>query len=578
MRFVAGLFQGRVYAEPKKLTNMCNYLFTFASKNDRMNKNTEDKDDILMKFKKAAIIVTIFMALVILLASCDNNESETSTADTSAVTTAPADEDIVDGKLVIVDQNKTKYSIVYNTGDDNNSSMLGALTGLRSAFKAAFGDDCGITLTDDYIPYDQQNEFVAPEYEILIGATNRSESEVSEELAFNEGIIKVVGKKIVIYADSVDLTAQAVRQFTEKYVVSDNGQLLIDSSLSESVLLDLTYCNETEMTYADMAMEVYESFSDKYLVNGWIPNLNFWDTAEIIECYIDAYECTKDEDIKTDMLRLAKLFYQRNGTNWKGNKFNDDIMWICIAYCRITMLTGDETFYRMAKLNYDMTYERAYSTHLGGGLFWTTDNETKNSCVNCPGAIAACLIGEISGDESYFEKAKGLIEWELDNMFVASTGQVYDSYNLRGEKNKWASTYNQGTFVGANMLLYRHYKDDSYLQNAKKAANYAMRNLTTSSGIINVEANLDNGDLPGFKGILTRWFYRFAKETNDLEILTFLQKNAAAAFNNRNSEGIIWTDWSTKTPEPDVIASNSGYRVFGMSTALALMFNCQQWW
>ena len=331
MRVVAGLFQGRVYAEPKKLTNMCNYLFTFVSKNDRMNKNTEDKDDILMKFKKAAIIVTIFMALVILLASCDNNESETSTADTSAVTTAPADEDIVDGKLVIVDQNKTKYSIVYNTGDDNNSSMLGALTGLRSAFKAAFGDDCGITLTDDYIPYDQQNEFVAPEYEILIGATNRSESEVSEELAFNEGIIKVVGKKIVIYADSVDLTAQAVRQFTEKYVVSDNGQLLIDSSLSESVLLDLTYCNETEMTYADMAMEVYESFSDKYLVNGWIPNLNFWDTAEIIECYIDAYECTKDEDIKTDMLRLARLFYQRNGTNWKGNKYNDDIMWICIA-------------------------------------------------------------------------------------------------------------------------------------------------------------------------------------------------------------------------------------------------------
>lgn len=531
-----------------------------------------------MKFKKAAIIVTIFMALVILLASCDNNESETSTADTSAVTTAPADEDVVDGKLVIVDQNKTKYSIVYNTGDDNNSSMLGALTGLRSAFKAAFGDDCGITLTDDYIPYDQQNEFVAPEYEILIGATNRSESEVSEELAFNEGIIKVVGKKIVIYADSVDLTAQAVRQFTEKYVVSDNGQLLIDSSLSESVLLDLTYCNETEMTYADMAMEVYESFSDKYLVNGWIPNLNFWDTAEIIECYIDAYECTKDEDIKTDMLRLAKLFYQRNGTNWQGNMYNDDIMWICIAYCRITMLTGDETYYNMAKLNYDQTYARAYSTHLGGGLFWTTDNETKNSCVNCPGAIAACLIGEISGDESYFEKAKGLIEWELDNMFVASTGQVYDSYNLRGEKNKWASTYNQGTFVGANMLLYRHYKDDSYLQNAKKAANYAMRNLTTSSGIINVEANLDNGDLPGFKGILTRWFYRFAKETNDLEILTFLQKNAAAAFNNRNSEGIIWTDWSTKTPEPDVIASNSGYRVFGMSTALALMFNCQQWW
>lgn len=534
-----------------------------------------------MKLKESIVIIVLLMVLTLALTAC-TEEGDVTTPDTedtsSPAVTSEEDEDFVDGMLAIVSDNKTKYSIVYNTGDDSNSNMLSALTGLSSAFRTAFGDDCGIVLTDDYIPYDEQDSFVAPEYEILIGATNRSESEVTDELAFNEGIIKVVGKKIVIYADSLDLTAQAVRQFTEEYVVSDGGNLLVDPALSENVILDLTYCAETEMTYADMAMEVYESFCDKYFVNGWITGLNFWDTAEIIECYIDAYECTKDEGIKEDMLRFAELFYRRNGQNWQNNTYNDDIMWICIAYCRITMLTGDETFYRMAKLNYDMTYERAYSTHLGGGLFWTTDNQTKNSCVNCPGAIAACLIGEISGDESYFEKAKGLIEWELENMYVASTGQVYDSYNLRGEKNQWASTYNQGTFVGANMLLYKHYGDESYLNNAKKAADYAMRHLTTGDGIINVEANLDNGDLPGFKGILTRWFYRFAKETNDLEILTFLQNNAAAAFNNRNSEGLIWTDWSSQTPEPDVIASNPGYRVFGMSTAVALMFNCQQWW
>ena len=189
---------------------------------------------------------------------------------------------------------------------------------------------------------------------------------------------------------------------------------------------------------------------------------------------------------------------------------------------------------RFAKSNFDQVWKRAWDTNLGGGLYWTTDNNSKNACVNGPGAIAACLLGDIYEDETYFEKAKQIMEWEIKWLYDPETGNVYDAMNISGGVSKWASTYNQGTFIGACTLLYKHYKDEAYLTYAGKAAEYAMSRLTKDGVLDNGE---DSGnDLPGFKGILTRWLYRYAKEVESLDILTFLQNNAAVAYQNRNKD------------------------------------------
>ena len=90
----------------------------------------------------------------------------------------------------------------------------------------------------------------------------------------------------------------------------------------------------------------------------------------------------------------------------------------------------------------------------------------------------------------------------------------------------------------------------------------------TTGGVIDSNET-HTADLIGFKGILVRWLYRYGEYTNNLEILTFLQSNAATAYSNKNAKGLIWTSWKDKTSD-----SIKDYGVFGLSTAVSLMYNC----
>ncbi len=522
-------------------------------------------------------------------ASTEAESTTTAEITTKAPTTTPVTTEglvnglpvYVDGNLFVIEDGKTNYKVTFAQGANKKPGtgpvFSDALASLRKAFKN-YGFQM-VSILADTIPFGQEETFVAPEFEILLGNTNREESKIAtDELAFNQAIMRVVGKKIVIVGKTDTLTAMAILKFIETYMPEDGKTVLVPADLNEIVTLDMTESLATGMSYADMADDVWDSFNDAYWNGGWVSGAGWWDAAEILETYIDVYEQTRADEDKEKMLNFATGFIRNHNFNWSYNEYNDDIMWACIAFARISDLTGNKNYAKYAKQNFDTVWQRAWDTKLGGGLYWRVDNKSKNSCVNCPAAIAACLIGKLYDDESYFEIAKKIMEWEIKWMFEPATGKVYDAYPLTGEISKWSSTYNQGTFIGACTLLYQHYQEDIYMTHAGKAADFAMKSLTTDGILHNGEGNpsSDNGDLPGFKGILTRWLYRYAKEAESLDVLTFLQNNAATAYQNRNKDGVIWTNWVEKTP--DDATHNANYRTFGMSTAVALMFNCQQWW
>ena len=531
--------------------------------------------------KKLFVLLAILLLvslMVISFASCGEEATTTSedTTEAPATTTTPVTTEgiptYVDGKLFIIEDGVTNYKVTFAQGANKNSTtgkaFSGALTALRKAFKN-YGFQ-SVQITNDVIPLGEEDTYVAPEFEILLGHTNRKESEFTDDLAFNQALIRVVGKKVVVTGESDLTTAMAIYKFIESYMPEDGKAVLIPSDLNEIVTVDFDICADTNMTYAEMAKDVMDAFNAKYWTENGI-HTDFWHQAEMIETYVDIYEQTGLQDDKERMLAFADGFMREHGGSWLGNMYNDDIMWICIGFTRITKLTGEAKYARFAKSNFDQVWKRAWSNMLGGGLFWTTDNNTKNSCVNCPAAIAACLLGDVYGEEDYYNKAKQIMAWEIDVLFETDTGRVYDAININGGIGDWASTYNQGTFIGACTLLYQKTKDEAYLNYAEKAANYAMTKLVTNGVLDNGEST--GNDLPGFKAILTRWLYRYAKEVESVDILYFLQRNAVVAYQNRNSDGLIWTKWNVKTSD-DV----SGYIVFGMSTALALMYNCQQWW
>jgi predicted alpha-1,6-mannanase (GH76 family) len=91
------------------------------------------------------------------------------------------------------------------------------------------------------------------------------------------------------------------------------------------------------------------------------------------------------------------------------NKFNDDVIWGSLLGLRAYDIWQDGGMLTMARQNFDLVWARAWDTNLGGGLWWKTDKQSKNTCVNAPAIICALKLYKATGDASYRDKAKLLL-------------------------------------------------------------------------------------------------------------------------------------------------------------------------
>jgi predicted alpha-1,6-mannanase (GH76 family) len=284
--------------------------------------------------------------------------------------------------------------------------------------------------------------------------------------------------------------------------------------------------------------------------------ISYWMRAQQMEMVLDAYERTSNTRQLAMFTNLFRGFLVDHGANWSNNPFNDDIMWMVIACARAHLLTGNPEFRNVALTNFDLCYARAASTNLGGGLWWKTDNRSKNACVNGPGAIAAFLLGHATGNDTYFQKATNIFLWERDTLFDSATGRVSDNISISGRKRRFALTYNQGTFVGAANLL-------GYTNEARLAALFTMNELCRDGYLPPAG---ENGDGGGFNGISARWIARFMKDHGEQTTFEpWLQKNAEAAWQaRRTTDNLSWCRWPEPTPDGE---RNS----WGCSSAVVIM-------
>ena len=268
----------------------------------------------------------------------------------------------------------------------------------------------------------------------------------------------------------------------------------------------------------------------------------FWSQAEEIECVIDAYEWTSNATYKAMITNLLNGFLNNNGSTWYANNgFNDDNMWAIIAFARGGQDTGLTNYCNIAKADFDAVYARAWSTNLGGGLYWEyPENASKNACVNGPGAIASYLLYQIYGDTNYWNKATNVYYWERSVLFNAGTGAIYDNIGTNGAVNTWSSTYNQGTFIGAADFL-------GLTNDAMLAANFT-KNSMTSFGILPQYGIAGNNS--GFNAIFIRWMARFMRDRGlQSTFESWLQGNATAAWNvRRTTDNLSWCQWLQPSP------------------------------
>ena len=234
---------------------------------------------------------------------------------------------------------------------------------------------------------------------------------------------------------------------------------------------------------------------------------NFWRSAEMIELVEDAADRSGSSVYDQMVAELIRGVSHRFGSTWTlHRRYNDDVMWMVLAFERASLVTGDVRLRDIARRNFDAVFARGWSSDFGGGLWWTTDRHEKNTCINAPAAIAAAWLSRALHDPSYLRKAVRLYAWTRSHLYDGATGAVYDHVTRDGGAtvvDRSTYTYNQGTFAGAAGLLQRA-TGDARLRASRRTtrSGYARDNLT-QDGVLAGEG--DGGDGGGFKGVFARY-------------------------------------------------------------------------
>lgn len=367
---------------------------------------------------------------------------------------------------------------------------------------------------------------------------------------------------------------------------------LLDKATADPVRSVFTLTPDTEEIPTSYNAAVRDAIMDGFLGQYYhkagtghvLGGGGWWGDAEMFETILDAFITTGDLRYKEIFHELYVNFCQRNGTDWSGNEYNDDITWMVLACVRAYKYFGDTDYLNKARDNYDRMYKRG--KQIFGTLIWKQSQSNKlatNSCINCPATIAACYLAQMTGDKAYYDKALSIYAGQRKLLFNASNGEVWDSraWNSDGtgasDWNHWVSTYNQGTMLGAAVALYEYTKQPMYLEDAQKIYAKSVSALTNSNKIVHVCQTI-NGDLCGFKGILMRYVRVYAESQHLEEPMQWMEKNAWHAYQNRNSNGVIWSAWLTKTNESLIRKEGDSEKnitndAFGSSTAVSVAFN-----
>jgi DUF1680 family protein len=186
----------------------------------------------------------------------------------------------------------------------------------------------------------------------------------------------------------------------------------------------------------------------------------------------------------------------------KDSRFYDDNQWIAIACLDAYNRTADKSYLQIAEGIYQFQMT-GYDTKAGGGLYWKEDEKnTKNTCSNGPGILVSLQLFKITGEKRYLDTAIQLYEWTKTNL-RSPEGVYYDAVKvpeLRIDSARY--TYNTGTMLQSNVLLYTITKEAKYLEEAKVLAEASKSYF------------YKNGRLPGnywFNVVLLRGFEELYK-------------------------------------------------------------------
>ncbi|MBT8159963.1 MULTISPECIES: glycoside hydrolase family 76 protein [Arthrobacter] len=304
---------------------------------------------------------------------------------------------------------------------------------------------------------------------------------------------------------------------------------------------------------------------------------NYWWQAHYVDCLVDADSrelasgAAFDGGSRPSAGRLASRLVTsirlRNGLRYV-NSYYDDMAWLALAVLRLDALAakaGKPGRRRNARIQEILTpqFESASTDDLGGGTFWSTARDFKNTPATAPVALHFARTGNP-------ERAQGLLDWLNATLIDPASGLYLDGARMQGGKLVIAPeiyTYNQGPVLGVLLEL----GGDA---NLDRAAGLIASIATHLAGDGHVLRGEGTGDRGLFTGILVRYLALAAADPRLPEPSRDTSRQlvfgtAEALWTGRYDDG-EWTVFSMEPQRPAI-------ETYPPGTAVELSTQLQAW-
>lgn len=301
-----------------------------------------------------------------------------------------------------------------------------------------------------------------------------------------------------------------------------------------------------------------------------------WTQATMFDMIINAYKLTGD----SKYLDLMKKHYEgcKNSFTFDWYDYShwdlyDDMMWWVGSLARAYELTGEEEYLAVSEEGFkrvwfgkpDNSDGKGFDELDAYGSFggdddtqipgkpkdpvdamywdWKFGRTGKMSCVHFPTMIAAIELYNCTGNEEYLEKAKILYTYAVRKLFNPSTGAVADSMHDENAGADWSTlVYNQATCMAAFAKLYLETGEQEYLDNAKAAMDYIVREKSTAHDILMPEGDINQSALTDEKGIynaiLATYIPVLIEDCGQTQYTEFIERSIEYGWKNRDSRNL----------------------------------------
>jgi hypothetical protein len=185
------------------------------------------------------------------------------------------------------------------------------------------------------------------------------------------------------------------------------------------------------------------------------------------------------------------------GASRRGDRYYDDNAWVGLALVELERLRPGSGWLKRARELFDFALA-GWDTR-GGGVFWVEQgrgtgvrNHDRNTVSNAPNAELGLHVTELgasgAGAEPHGVGPLDMYRWVLETLDASrggdapGTGLFWDKIRGDGSIDRATWSYNQGSMVGAGVLLARSRPDerDTYLGTAEAIARKALRKFAAS--------------------------------------------------------------------------------------------------